>query len=285
MRDTRATFIAAITLLFASVASAASDPPVVPGRDPGGVPVAVIGSGIDYTQPEIAQRLARDGEGTLIGYDVVDADQHPFNAAPPAADIAVVSMLLAEGQSTTIVPVRADVSQLASLAAAIEFAVKTPARVIAFATPGMALEKRALWSAVAKLFPETLFIVAAGDDGRDLDNIAPVDAAPLDNVIVITAAAADGTQQAMANFGRTSVDLATPIESRFVPPTPGAPPSITAAARIAALAARLQGSDGSLTAAAAKAKILTLAKPWPDAAIATTRSGTITEPQRFFWLE
>lgn len=60
-------------------------PPVPPGRDPGGVAVALIGTGIDYTLPAVARRLARDGEGELIGWDLQDEDRKPFDTSKGAA--------------------------------------------------------------------------------------------------------------------------------------------------------------------------------------------------------
>src|SRR5215467_9057175 len=58
-------------------------PPVPPGRDPGGVAVALIG--IDYTLPAVARRLARDGEGELIGWDLQDQDRKPFDSSKGTA--------------------------------------------------------------------------------------------------------------------------------------------------------------------------------------------------------
>lgn len=81
---------AAAAVLMAATAVGAETParpaakPKVPiGVDPGGVAVAVIGDGIDYTRPEVVSRLARDGEGFIVGFDVVDRDRQPYAAAPP----------------------------------------------------------------------------------------------------------------------------------------------------------------------------------------------------------
>ncbi len=60
-------------------------PKLIPGIDPGGLALAVIGDGIDYARPEIAARLARDGEGELVGFDLVDRDRRPYAPTPPDA--------------------------------------------------------------------------------------------------------------------------------------------------------------------------------------------------------
>src|SRR2546423_15285496 len=70
--------IVATTLGVAAVAQG-KKPPLPPGRDPGGVAIALITTGIDYTVLEVGQRLARDGEGELIGWDLGDQDRKPVD--------------------------------------------------------------------------------------------------------------------------------------------------------------------------------------------------------------
>jgi len=64
----RAILLHLIAVAAFAVAALAQEkkPPLPPGRDPGGVAIALVTTGIDYTVPEVAQRLARDGEGELI---------------------------------------------------------------------------------------------------------------------------------------------------------------------------------------------------------------------------
>ena len=70
------------TMLWAEIAAAQGRKPRLPaGLDPGGVAVALLSTGIDYQASDIARRLARDGEGDLIGWDLVDRDNRPFNGA------------------------------------------------------------------------------------------------------------------------------------------------------------------------------------------------------------
>lgn len=85
-----------LALAWAGAAAMAADAPrkpkLPPGVDPGGLAMAVIGDGIDYTRPEIATRLARDGEGELVGFDLVDRDRLPF--APLPGDVCPGDALL-----------------------------------------------------------------------------------------------------------------------------------------------------------------------------------------------
>ena len=54
---------AAALMLAATTAASAPKPKIPAGLDPGGVTVALVGNGIDYTRPTISHRLARNGEG------------------------------------------------------------------------------------------------------------------------------------------------------------------------------------------------------------------------------
>ena len=77
--------ILAAVLVIALAATGASaqspaKPKVPPGTDPGGTAIALIAHGVDYTDPEIAPRLARDGEGDIIGWDFIAGDNKPYAA-------------------------------------------------------------------------------------------------------------------------------------------------------------------------------------------------------------
>ena len=135
---------AGIALLILALAGQAAGqptqdkPPVPPGRDPGGVAVAIIGNGIDYTQRLIADNLARDGEGELIGWDFIDNDRRPFKACAQdgasafcAADFVGVIPMMREAR---VVVMRAGLERPQSLVAAMQAIAQTPARIVLIAT-------------------------------------------------------------------------------------------------------------------------------------------------------
>src|SRR5215510_6449994 len=100
-------------LVLAGVAQAqVKKPPLPPGRDPGGVAVALIASGVDYTLPEVARGLARDGEGDLIGFDSLDNDNRPFG---DGGGTRVAVALLDKATGARLAPVRATLQDPASL--------------------------------------------------------------------------------------------------------------------------------------------------------------------------
>jgi hypothetical protein len=201
------------TMLWAEIAAAQGRKPRLPaGLDPGGVAIALLSTGIDYRAADIAQRLARDGEGDLIGWDLVDRDNRPFNGAAaetPAALGGDANVLVrAFGQSgRRVVPVRIDARDPVSLARAASFVAQTPARIVVVPMWTASAEEWATFGMAIKAFPDLLFIVAAGDEGRDIDR-EPVWPAAFGygNVLVVSAAVAERpAQAARPNIGAQKV--------------------------------------------------------------------------------
>ncbi|MEQ1669899.1 MAG: hypothetical protein ABL893_03480 [Hyphomicrobium sp.] len=273
MRNTKTarTIIAAIFAGLAGfVANAApADPPVPPGRDPGGRAIAMISAGINYTRPHIAQMLARDGEGEIIGYDFVDDDRRPFAAE---GDTSIAELVIGEGQATTLIVLRAALADTVRAGRAIKYATDTQARITLVSTPPADASQSALISAAASHFSKHLFIVPAGDATAALETRA--------NLIVVAAAPAEGDKALPV----TTADILTPSVSETGVQTVAAPgtPAALAAARIAALAARLQAVEPELAPDAAKLRILSLAEPLTPPAAGPR---LIANPRRHFWLE
>ena len=206
-------FVAAGAMLWADLAVAQGrKPKLPPGMDPGGVAIAILSTGIDYPSADIAQRLARDGEGELIGWDLVDGDNRPFNAK--AADTPAAwggdgnALLRAIGQpGRRVVPVRIDTRDPVSLAKAVAFVAHTPARIVVVPMWTAKADEWAALGMAMRGFVDLLFIVAAGDDGRDIDR-EPVWPAAFGhgNVLVVSAPVSDSAAPATrANTGGKTV--------------------------------------------------------------------------------
>jgi hypothetical protein len=215
MRGLACLLVMAGTMLWAEFAAAqgqARKPKLPAGLDPGGVAIALFSTGIDYRAADIVARLARDGEGDLIGWDLVDRDNRPFNGAaaetPPALGGDANALIRAMGQpGRRVVPVRIDMRDPVSLAKAASFVAQTPARIVVVPMWTANADEWATFGMAIKAYPDLLFVVAAGDEGRDIDR-EPVWPAAFGhgNVLVVSAAPGEGaTQAARPNTGAKTV--------------------------------------------------------------------------------
>ncbi|MGE0766434.1 MAG: hypothetical protein AB7L90_08220 [Hyphomicrobiaceae bacterium] len=237
-----------------AIASArASDPRLAAGRDPGGIAVAIVGAGLDYRRQELASRLARDGEGELIGWDFVDGDRLPF-AASGGFD-AIAAIVVGESGARAI-PVRVGSDGGRQVAQALRLLGETPAHiVVVVARPANPIDRDNLAMAARQL-PRMLIIVPAGIV-RSNSTRRPF--AADEAGLLIVAALGSATRPDLAVEGGRGAETAG---------APGTPVAIdaddVAAARIGALAARLADQEPALTGAALRARLLRLARTGPD---------------------
>lgn len=170
------------------------DPPVPPGKDAEGVTLAHIDSGVNYLLPQIAGALARDDAGRILGHDFWDGDARPYDVDtgrsaffPLHHGTTVASLLLREAPRVRLVPLRYPRPHMARMGDAVRHAVAAGARIIALP---MGSRDRRDWDsfeAAARASPDVLFVVSAGNAGRDID-AAPLFPASLDlaNMLVVT---------------------------------------------------------------------------------------------------
>lgn len=278
-------------LVAPSSADAAShEPPLPAGADPGGVAVALIDTGVNYTLPQIAPRLARDASGDLIGFDFQDGDRRPFDLQPGhdpergrRHGTIVASILLREAPQARLVPFRFKADGFDSFARIVEQVAHGPARIVSMSLGGYKREDWESFRATASAYPEILFVVSAGNDGRDID-AEPVYPASFDlpNLLVVTSSDAFGRLPPESNWGTRGVDVSTPGEHIEALDHRGArvraSGSSYAAPRIAALAARLQAKHPDWDTQALKSAILGLAAPSPGERTPRTKHGWIANP-------
>lgn len=268
------------------------DAPVPPGRDPGGVAVALVDSGVNYTLPALARRLARDSGGRALGYDFWDMDARPFdlNVAaspffPTRHGTRVASILVREAPKARLVPYRYPRPDMARMAALIADAEAKGAVVVALA---MGSNDRADWAAyeaAARARPDMLFVVSAGNNGRDIDAEPVYPAAlALPNQIVVTSCDAAGRLGPGSNWGARAVDVMVPGEELPVLDHLGRPGTASgtsyAVPRVAALAARLLAANPAWRAGELKRAIVARAEPSPYHREPIVRHGWIARPDR-----
>lgn len=249
------------------------NPPVPEGTDPGGVTVAHIDSGVNYLLPEIAARLARDGDGRFLGRDLWDDDGRPFDGDtgrspffPIRHGTPVASLLVKEAPGIRLLPIRYPRPDLARMAEAVEGAAAAGARIVVMPLGSRARDDWAPFAAAAAAHPDLLFVVSAGNDGRDID-AAPVYPAALrlDNMVVVTSADDFGRLAEGSNWGQASVDFMAPGEGLEVTDYRGARGTASgssfAVPRVAALAARLLAAHPEWTTGDLKRALFARAVP------------------------
>ena len=290
--DARKTVLGALALSLATTQALAGEgePKVPPGVDPGGVAVALIDSGVNYTLPHIAPRLARDKDGNLVGHDFADGDDTPYDIVPggrsPLArrhGSAVASILLAEAPDARLIPYRYHPKDFATFARFVEHVAKGPARIVSMSLGGYRIGDWQHFREAAAAHPEILFVVSAGNDGRDIDKM-PIYPPGFDlgNMIVVTSSDDFGRLPRESNWGVMNVDVSTPGEQIETRDHLGARKitsgSSYAAPRIAALAARFKAAHPDWDTQRLKAEILALAAPSPGERVPKTRHGWIANP-------
>jgi hypothetical protein len=191
-----------------------------------GPAVAVIDSGIDYNHPLIHPSLwldptpTRDGSGGLdrYGWDFISGDSRPYDDGYHGTEIA--SALLARAPGARVMPLKVfnpwGITSSASIYQAFVYAVDHGAQVIlcAWATE---VNSQAIEAGVDYARAQGVpVVVAAGDMSRDIDRVPqyPASLASSEpNLVVVTAADAQGNLIASSNYGPESVSLAVSAEN------------------------------------------------------------------------
>lgn len=267
------------------------NPPVPSVRHgpPDGPRVAIVDSGVNYTLPEVAQRLARSERGGLIGYDFWEDDHRPFDGNPARSPYfpqrhgtETASVLLREAPDAALVPYRYPRPRMALMGELVRHAANAGVTVMALPLGSRSEADWTAFAEAARAHPDMLFVVAAGNTGEKLDDhpiYPPV--MEIDNMLVVTSSTADGRLAPGSSWSPVHVDLMVPAETVTVTDWRGRTRSAAgtsyAAPRLAALAARLQAQHRGWGAQELKQAILQRAQPAPDGQ-EVTKHGWIADP-------
>lgn len=229
----------------------ALNPPIPSGKDPGGISAGVIDSGINYTVAPFDQRIARDANDVLIGKDYWDEDDRPFDVDtgrspffPLHHGSSVASVIINEAPMARIIPIRYPRPDMTKMADAVDWLASLGITIVNLA---MGSNSEQEWTAFAKAaarHPKILFLVSAGNNGRNIDTepVYPASLA-LSNTIVITSSEPNGRLARGSNWGPTHVDIMVPGERIDVIDHRGAPGKASgssfAVPRVTALAVRM----------------------------------------------
>ena len=255
-----------------------------------GIRVALVDSGVNYLLPEIASRLARDEDGALVGFDFWDLDARPFDSNPARSAFhpqrhgtRTASLLLEEAPVAVLVPYRYPRRDMWRMPDLVEHAAAAGVRIVNISMGSRRLSDWTAFEAAARVHPEMLFVVSAGNDDADIDETPVYPASlPLDNLLTVTSSDHSGLPARGSNRGRESVDLAVPAEQVLVTAFNGrvreASGSSYAAVRVSALAACLLAAHPQWTARELKSAILARAEKPASAMLAYVGAGTLRDP-------
>lgn len=259
------------------------------GRDPGGVRVALVDAGLAYDLPLFRDALARDADGTPLGYDFWDMDPWPYDGdtargpfLPMRHGTAVASILVREAPNVALIPFRYPRPDMTRMADIVDAAARAGARILVLPLGSRNADD---WETFARALSrhDMLAIVSAGNDGRDIDRTPVYPAAlDLDTVLTVTSSDTEGRLARGSNWGRVAVDIMLPGENIAVVDHLGrtgqASGSSFAVPRVAAMAARLLEAEPQLSARETKRRILDRAKRVPSADDAPVATGWIADP-------
>ena len=178
-----------------------------------GATVAVVDSGVDLAHPDLLARL-------LPGYDWVDDDSVPQDAHGHGTHVAGTVAAAENGLGVVGVAPGADVIPLrvlgangsgwgSDVAAAFDWAGDRGVRVVnaSLGSDGITTAERQ----AIRDHPETLYVVAAGNDGDNVDSTPHYPCAYTEaNVLCVGATDSDDEIASFSNYGATAVDLFAP---------------------------------------------------------------------------
>jgi thermitase len=259
------------------------------------VTVAVVDTGIDASHPDLSPNLWTnpgesgagretnglddDGDGSVDdvhGWDFVDRDADPQDGNGHGTHVS--GTIAARGDdgtgvagvtwNTTIMPLRVlgddGSGYVSDVVTAYAYAARSGARVVNASLGGDSYS-RAEHDAIAAA-PNTLFVVAAGNDGAD-DDATPVYPCDYELANVVCVAASDRADAlaSFSNYGATNVDLAAPgvdIASTW----PGGryvllDGTSMATPHVSGAAALLLAHDGGLSASGLRSALLSSVHP------------------------
>lgn len=187
--------VAVLALLVAQMPLQAAEPKVPARPAPDGIAVAILGPGVDYREPLIADRLARDGEGDLISWDFADGDNRPFEDAVNGQGTPFARAMLNATATAILVIVREKPGDPQAFGHMMSFVAKTPARIVVW--PG-AQPARPDWPILieaTKRFRDHLFIIPRDPGGKPA-SLAPLAATANVVIVDVTQALASGAPPA-----------------------------------------------------------------------------------------
>jgi hypothetical protein len=188
------------------------------GATGAGQVVAIVDSGVNAAHPDLLGQIAP----SPAGYDWVQDDWSPDDANGHGSHVAGI-VAARQGRrgisgvapDAHVVPLRVldahGIGYSDDIASAYDYAGDLGVPIVNASLGGSAITSAETDAFTAH--PETLYVVAAGNDARDNDNVETRTypcAAPQDNVICVGATDNSDQRAGFSNYGHTTVDLFAP---------------------------------------------------------------------------
>ena len=186
----------------------------------GRVRLAHVDTGVNYLLPQVREQLASDAAGRLLGYDFWDDDNRPFDSDPRRNiflplhhGTTVFSVLARESGDEPIAVYRFPAPDMCRFSDLVSHMAALGVRVVNMSMGSFDPADWDCFAGAAAKHPDILFVVSAGNDGRNLDD-APVypAALPLENMITVTSSDDFGRIGRGSNVGASTVDIMVPAE-------------------------------------------------------------------------
>ncbi|MDH3280273.1 MAG: S8/S53 family peptidase [Gammaproteobacteria bacterium] len=265
------------------------DPPLPPVYGASGVRIGMVDSGINYTLELFGPHLVRDIQGDLVGYDYWDLDPLPFDSNPARSPFfpqrhgtRTASLLIKEAPKSVLVPYRYPRPDMGRMREVVQHAAAHGVSILGMPLGSHNRHDWLVFAEAARAHPDLLFIVSAGNQGKDIDR-SPVYPAslPLANMLVVTSADDYGRPAEGSNWGPASVDLLVPAERIAVTDFEGRPIVVSgssyAVSRVTALAARFKSMHPGWSSHELMSAIYAMAVRTVDQS--EVKVGLLTDPQ------
>ena len=187
---------------------------------PGNPRIALVDTGVNYTLPAFWPNVAVDKSDRLIGYDFWDDDPWPYDSDPRRNPFypthhgsTVFSVLLDEAPESTISLYRFPALEMCRFKELLAHIANTDVRLVNLSMGSNDPDDWHCFAIAAKAMPHVLFVVSAGNNGRNIDEqpVYPASIA-LANMVVVSSSDNFGMLGAGSNYGPQTVDILVPAE-------------------------------------------------------------------------
>ena len=176
--------------------------------------VTVLDSGIDYNHPDLADRIQRT---PFLGKDYQDGDALPYDYPDRMFEeysdfhgTHVAGIIAKDAPEIALLPLRISYWNDLLQKDAIDYAANVGSRILNLSMGSGTNHYQAFEQGVIA-HPEMLFVIAAGNSGKNND-LEPVYPATFDHENILTVAAVNelGELARISNYGKKSVKVAAP---------------------------------------------------------------------------